>query len=102
MGFIPAFGDTLTNREEQVLLLLATCRPFEIALILGIHKGTMNKYTEGIYRKIGGQNRCEVVMKAISKGLYRRSPGACPLGGGEVGNAWQEGDSNPANYVAKG
>jgi len=59
----------LRPREYIVLQLMPTCRRLEIARILGLHPGTVNKHQEAIYRHLNSQNRCQAVMRAIQLGL---------------------------------
>lgn len=61
--------EELLPREYTVLQLMPTCTRLEIARILGLHPGTVNKHQEAIYRYLNSQNRCEAVMKAIQLGL---------------------------------
>jgi len=80
----------LRPREYTVLQLMPTCTRLEIARILALHPGTVNKYQEAVYRYLDSQNRCEAVMKAIELGLIEvqtfiggAREGVTPLLGGE-------------------
>jgi len=61
----------LLPREYTVLQFMPTCTRQEIARILGLHPGTVNKHQEAIYRYLESQNRCQAVMCAIELGLIK-------------------------------
>jgi len=62
--------DVLTEREQEVLELLAAGRSNEeIAEALVISKHTVARHRENLMRKLGLHNRAELVKYAIRKGI---------------------------------
>lgn len=71
-----AFVETLTDRELEVLQLLAAgMANAEIAERLVIAVGTVKSYTANIYGKLGVRNRLQAVVRAQELGLLP-SPGS--------------------------
>jgi LuxR family maltose regulon positive regulatory protein len=64
----PGLVETLTNREQQILDLLAErLRDKEIAARLSISTQTVNFHLKNIYHKLGVSNRREAVTKATGR-----------------------------------
>jgi DNA-binding NarL/FixJ family response regulator len=64
--------DTLTDREKQVLKLVAEGRSNkEVAEVLGISVKTAMSHREHVMEKLGVHNRTELVRFAIKKGVIR-------------------------------
>ena len=67
---IPAFPDGLTQREVEVLRLIAAGKTnLEIAEDLVIAEGTARRHVSNIYEKIGVGNRAEATRYAIREGF---------------------------------
>jgi len=65
-----AFPDGLTNREVQVLRLVAGGRTSkEIAAELVLSVRTIERHVENIYGKIGGRNRADATAYALTRRL---------------------------------
>lgn len=63
----PPTPDPLSERERQVLALLADGRPNrEISLILSISEGTVKTHLKHIFSKLGARNRTEAAIIARS------------------------------------
>jgi ATP/maltotriose-dependent transcriptional regulator MalT len=57
--------ESLTERELEVLTLLASGRPNrEVARDLFVSVGTVKSHTNNIYRKLGVRNRAEAITRA--------------------------------------
>jgi LuxR family transcriptional regulator, maltose regulon positive regulatory protein len=66
----PQFAETLTQRETQVLALLAErWSNHEIAEQLGVTVNTIRKHISTIYDKLGVSSRREAVTAARALGL---------------------------------
>jgi DNA-binding NarL/FixJ family response regulator len=64
--------DSLTDREKQVLKLVAEGRANkEVAEVLGISVKTAMSHREHVMEKLGVHNRTELVRFAIKKGVIR-------------------------------
>lgn len=64
--------DSLTDREKQVLKLVAEGRSNkEVAEVLGISVKTAMSHREHVMEKLGVHNRTELVRFAIKKGVIR-------------------------------
>jgi DNA-binding NarL/FixJ family response regulator len=64
--------DTLTDREKQVLKLVAEGRSNkEVAEVLGISVKTAMSHREHVMEKLGVHNRTELVRFALKKGVIR-------------------------------
>jgi DNA-binding NarL/FixJ family response regulator len=64
--------DTLTDREKQVLKLVAEGRSNkEVADVLGISVKTAMSHREHVMEKLGVHNRTELVRFAIKRGVIR-------------------------------
>jgi DNA-binding NarL/FixJ family response regulator len=64
--------DTLTDREKQVLKLVAEGRSNkDVAEVLGISVKTAMSHREHVMEKLGVHNRTELVRFAIKKGVIR-------------------------------
>lgn len=62
--------DTLTNRERDVLTLLAQGKQNkEIAVELMLSPATVENYTHNIFGKLGVPNRTTATIYALSHGL---------------------------------
>ncbi len=60
----------LTKREIEVLELVASGRRNqEIAGVLSVTKGTVNRHVENIFTKMDAHNRTEAVMRGVEEGL---------------------------------
>jgi DNA-binding CsgD family transcriptional regulator len=69
-GRTPRYPDGLTEREVEVLRLLAAGKTNrEIADTLFISQNTVIRHVSNIYGKTGGSNRSEATAYAISHGL---------------------------------
>jgi DNA-binding NarL/FixJ family response regulator len=67
--------DTLTDREKQVLKLVAEGRSNkEVAELLGISVKTAMSHREHVMEKLGVHNRTELVRFALRKGVIRVDP----------------------------
>ena len=67
---MPARNSLLTEREYQVLLLLAQhLHAKEIATMMVITTGTVKKHSAHIYDKLGVNNRRAAVARAQELGL---------------------------------
>lgn len=65
----------VTRREAEVLLWLARGKTNrDIADILGLSPRTVNKHLEGIYAKLGVENRAAAVVQTLSALPPRRGP----------------------------
>lgn len=63
-------GESLTERESQVLQLLARGLPNkQIALALSISEHTVKFHVSSIYAKLGATNRTEAVRNGVHRGL---------------------------------
>ena len=63
-------GDVLTERELEVLRLLAAGRTKrEVAATLFLSYSTVHSHTKSIYRKLDGASRDDVVERARGLGL---------------------------------
>ncbi len=63
-------GESLTEREREVLTLLAQGRPNkEIAVALSISERTVKFHVSAILAKLGAGNRTEAVTIAVQRGL---------------------------------
>ncbi len=68
-----AIPDPLSERELQVLALLADGRPNrEISLLLSISEGTVKTHLKHIFSKLGARNRTEAAIIARSSALGGR------------------------------
>ena len=66
----PVFNDPLTQREIQVLELLAEGLPNKaIASRLGISDQTVKFHVSAISGKLGAANRTDAVRRAVRRGL---------------------------------
>ena len=66
----PAYPDGLTQREVEVLRLVASGKSNrEIAEELVIAEGTARRHVNNIYDKIGARNRAEATSYALKEGL---------------------------------
>ena len=66
----PAYPDGLTEREVEVLRLVAGGKTnLEIAEELVIAEGTARRHVANIYEKIGAGNRAEATRYALREGL---------------------------------
>jgi DNA-binding NarL/FixJ family response regulator len=64
--------DALTDREKQVLKLVAEGRSNkEVAEVLGISVKTAMSHREHVMEKVGAHNRTELVRFALKKGVIR-------------------------------
>ncbi|MFM9077667.1 MAG: response regulator transcription factor [Solirubrobacterales bacterium] len=60
----------LTRRERQALLLLADgATSAQIAHAMGLKSDTVDQYVNSARRKLGAQNRIELVSYAVRKGI---------------------------------
>ena len=67
---VPDTLESLTERETQVLELIATGQANkQIAISLDISEHTVKFHVSSIFSKIGANNRAEAVRKAIQQGL---------------------------------
>jgi DNA-binding NarL/FixJ family response regulator len=67
--------DSLTDREKQVLKLVAEGRSNkEVADVLGISVKTAMSHREHVMEKLGVHNRTELVRLAIRRGVIRVDP----------------------------
>jgi DNA-binding NarL/FixJ family response regulator len=67
--------DALTDREKQVLKLVAEGRSNkEVAELLGISVKTAMSHREHVMEKLGVHNRTELVRFALKKGVIRVDP----------------------------
>jgi DNA-binding NarL/FixJ family response regulator len=67
--------DTLTDREKQVLKLVAEGHSNkEVAEVLGISVKTAMSHREHVMEKLGVHNRTELVRFALKKGVIRVDP----------------------------
>jgi DNA-binding CsgD family transcriptional regulator len=58
----------LTAREQEVLFWVSEAKAnSEIAVILGIARGTVKRHLENIYQKLGVENRHGAARRAIEK-----------------------------------
>jgi DNA-binding NarL/FixJ family response regulator len=65
----------ITEREQQVLKLLASGRPNrEIGKLLGIDEGTVKAHVGRLMRKVGVENRIALTMLAVEKKLVGEEP----------------------------
>lgn len=68
----PAARDTLSEREHQILDLVAHGRNNrQIAEATGLSRFTIEDYTKRIYRKLAVGSRAEAVFEAQNRGLLR-------------------------------
>jgi DNA-binding CsgD family transcriptional regulator len=66
----PSFPDGLTAREVDVLRLIAAGRTnAEVATVLVISSGTVERHIANLYRKIGARGRAEATAYAIAQRL---------------------------------
>lgn len=73
-GPVPPPGTQLTERELQILELLANgLTNREIAELLVISLSTVKFHTSVIFRKLDVQTRTEAVVKGLETGLVKRS-----------------------------
>jgi len=65
-----AAGPTLTNREREILMLLADgLGNKQIAARLGISTNTVKTHLELLFEKLGVSSRAEAVATAVKRGL---------------------------------
>ena len=61
-------GIGLSEREQEVLFWVAEAKAnSEIAVILGIARGTVKRHLENIYKKLGVENRHGAARRALEK-----------------------------------
>ena len=66
----PAYPDRLTDREVEVLRLIAAGKTnLEISEQLVIAEGTARRHVANIYEKIGAANRAEATRYTLQAGL---------------------------------
>lgn len=71
-GFAPLPEESLSDREREVLELLAAGRTnAEVAHDLFISIGTVKSHSANIYRKLGAKNRTEAISRARRSGILR-------------------------------
>lgn len=64
------FSPTLTERETQVLQLMAAGQTDrQIGLMLGLAERTVRNYLQSIYTKMGVRTRVEAAVRAAQSGL---------------------------------
>lgn len=83
----PGPFESLTQREEEILLLLAEGQSNKvIARNLGISDGTVKLHVKAILRKLGVHSRVEAAVMAVQHGRGGTSfaPAAAPATGGKV------------------
>jgi DNA-binding NarL/FixJ family response regulator len=69
-GAVPPFAEQLTEREREVLQLVAQgLQNKEIAARLGIRERTVKFHVSTILSKLGAANRVEAVRLAVQQGL---------------------------------
>ena len=69
-GRVEDFPDHLTEREAQVLKLVAGGRTSrEIAAELGLSLRTIERHIENIYGKIGARNKADATAYALTRGI---------------------------------
>lgn len=82
-------GSTLTARERDVLLLIASgMSSKEIARHLGISIGGVNFHILKVMKKLGAATRAHAVARAIFSGMLLLASDAVPSPGSLV-NAWR-------------
>ena len=65
-------GPRLTERERQVVVLVATgLTNAEIARRLSLTSGTVANHVEHVLRKLGLRGRVQIAVWAVEHGLYR-------------------------------
>ncbi|KKD58294.1 two-component response regulator [Grimontia sp. AD028] len=70
VGTQTPLNNPLTNRENEVLVLLAKgLKTSEIGSAMGISHYTVNDHIKAIYRKLEVSSRCEAVFEANQQGL---------------------------------
>ena len=63
------YGDMLTDRQKDVLMLLAKGAPIKrICLELNLSEGTVKTHVAAIYRIFGASNRTEALLAARRAG----------------------------------
>jgi NarL family two-component system response regulator LiaR len=68
----PSFN-TLTDREQETLLLIAEgLSNQEVAARMGIHENTVAKYVSSLLDKLGLNSRTQAALYAIRSGLIKR------------------------------
>ena len=73
---VPAYPDGLTEREAEVLRLIAAGKTnLEISQELIIAEGTARRHVANIYEKIGAANRVEAASYAAQHGLTQQVSG---------------------------
>ena len=71
----PALHDGLTDRETQVLKLIASGRSSkEIALQFGVSDKTIRNHMSNIYHKLHIRDRAQAVLYALRTGLVQPEP----------------------------
>jgi NarL family two-component system response regulator LiaR len=72
-GNAPVAGDELTERELEVLRLMARgSTNSQIAALLSVAEGTVRFHVSNILRKLGMENRTQAVLYALQRGLASR------------------------------
>jgi ATP/maltotriose-dependent transcriptional regulator MalT len=72
----PSAGEELSDRELEVLRLLATERSLrEIGGELYVSLNTVKTHTRAVYRKLDATSRKDAVEQATNLGLLEDSPG---------------------------
>ena len=75
----PAVLEPLTNREQQILELIAAgLKNHEIAEALAISSETVKKHTSSIYGKLDVRGRVEAVARARALDLLRQGSSSVP------------------------
>jgi len=81
----PAAAEMLTQREAQVLRLLAQDLPNkEIGRRLGVWTHTVKTHLHNIYAKLGARSRRDAVTRALRLGLLQERPADVREQGGDV------------------
>ena len=69
-GVSPAYPDRLTQREVEVLRLIAQCKSNnQISEELVVAEGTARRHISNIYQKIGATNRADATRYALRENL---------------------------------
>ena len=67
----PASGDSLTNRESEILVLLSEGLSNKAAARrLGISQHTVKFHVESLFRKLGAVSRADAVSKGLRQRLF--------------------------------